>query len=369
MKKIRISILYVLVLTLIYLLLPKQQIKSDTAKNIEDYISAKMEEIAIPGMAISVIRNGEVILLKGYGYANVKSQKKVDINTPFNIASISKPILGIALLKLVDQKKMDLDRDINSYLPFRIDNPKNSENKITVRQLATHTSGINDYYDPDTYTINKDSEISLSQQIKKLLTPEGSLYNQGEYFKNAPAGTIREYSNLGADVAGLVLESITGKSLDEFSRREIFQPLKMENTGWLLADFELDKIATPYNVRQCVPFFNLCSDATKPISNYLISKIFNPPFENKSFIEYPHSGDPLYPAGGINTSINDLTILIKTLFNKGKKNGYNLLSEDSNTNEKVTSLLTLAASHHLKMEILMEFFSNSYCSKKTINCI
>ena len=329
MKKLKITLLIVLVLAIIYLFLPKQQIKSDTAKNIDEYINAKMEEIAIPGMAVSVIRNGEVILLKGYGYANVKRQKKVDINTPFNIASISKPVLGIALLKLVDQKKLDLDEDINSYLPFRIVNPKNNVNKITVRQLATHTSGINDYYDPTTYTNNKDAEVSLATQIKSLLTPEGSLYNEGEYFKNSPAGTVREYSNLGADVAGLVLESITGESLDEFASKEIFHPLKMENTGWLLADFDLDKIATPYNVRQCVPFFNFCSDATKPISNYLISKIFNPPFKNKSFIEYPHFGSPLYPDGGINTSINDLTILITTLFNKAKNDGYNLLSEAS----------------------------------------
>ena len=328
MKKLKITLLFVLVLTLIYLFLPKQEIKSDTAKNIEEYISAKMEEIAIPGLAVSVIRNGEVILLEGYGFANVKEQKKVEINTPFNIASISKPILGIALLKLVDQKKLDLDQDINSYLPFRIVNPKNSVNKITVRQLATHTSGINDYYDPETFAINKDSEISLSKYIKKLLTPEGTLYNHGEFFKNAPAGSERDYSNLGAAVAGLVLESITGESLADFCSREIFQPLKMENTGWTLAEFDLDKLATRYNVRQCVPFFNLCSDANKPISNYLISKLFNPPFKNKSFIEYPQYGDPLYPAGGINTSINDLTILIKTLFNKGKKDDYSLLPEE-----------------------------------------
>lgn len=329
MKKIKITLLFILVLTLIYLFLPKQQIKSNTAKNSDEYIIAKMEETAIPGMAVSVIRDGEVILLKGYGYANVSSQKKVDIHTPFNIASISKPILGIALLKLVDQKRMDLNQDINSYLPFRIDNPKNDVKAITVHDLATHTSSINDYYDIDSYEINKDAEISLSKHIKKLLTPSGTLYNQGEFFKNTPTGSERDYSNLGAGVAGLVLESITKESLAQFSSREIFHPLKMKNTGWSLAEFEMDKLATRYKVKQCVPFFNLCADTSTAITNYLISKIFNPPFENKSFIEYPHYGNPQYPDGGLNSSINDLTILIKTLFNKGKKGDYNLLSEDS----------------------------------------
>lgn len=325
----KIILLFLLVLTLIYLILPYQKIKSNAAKNSDDYIIAKMEEIAIPGMAVSVIRDGEVVLLKGYGYANVKSRKKVDIHTPFYIASISKPVLGIALLKLVDQKKLDLNQDINSYLPFRIDNPNYSLKAITVHNLATHTSSINDYYDIDNYAISKNAEISLSKHIKSLLTPCGNLYNQGEFFKNTPAGTEREYSNLGAGVAGLVLESITKESLAEFTSREIFHPLKMENTGWSLAEFEMNKLATRYNVKQCVPFFNLCADTKTPITNYLISKIFNPPFENKSFIEYPHYGNPQYPDEGLTASINDLSILIKTVFNKGKKGDYNLLSEDS----------------------------------------
>lgn len=329
MKKTKIALLFVLALALVYLFLPKQQIKSNIAKNNDEYIIAKMEEIAIPGMAISVIKNGEVVLLKGYGYANVNNQKKVDIHTPFNIASISKPILGIALLKLVDQNKLDLNQDINSYLPFRIDNPKNGIKKITVRHLATHTSSINDYYDIHSYAINKDAEISLSTHIQKLLTPEGLLYNQGVFFKNAPPGTERDYSNLGAGVAGLVLESITGESLAEFSSREIFQPLKMKNTGWSLAEFDLSKLATRYKVRQCIPFFNLCADTNTPKGNYLISKIFNPPFENKSFVKYPHYGNPQYPDGGLNASINDLTILVKTLLNNGKNDESNLLSEDS----------------------------------------
>ncbi len=240
MKKVKITLSLALAITLIMFLLPRQEIKSENANSIDEYLRAKMEETAIPGMAISVIKNNEVILLKGYGYADIDDQTKIDIHTPFNIASISKPILGISLLQLVDQGKLNLDEDINSYLPFRIDNPKINSNRITVRHLATHTSGINDYYDIDSYAINKDSEISLSDHIKTLLSPEGSLYNNAEFFKNTPVGTERDYSNLGAGVAGLVLESISGKNLADFSSEEIFKPLGMENTGWRLADFELD---------------------------------------------------------------------------------------------------------------------------------
>ncbi len=73
----------------------------------------------------------------------------------------------------------------------------------------------------------------------------------------------------------------------------------------------------------------MCADVNSPKSNFLISKIFNPPFEHKSFLEYPHFGNPQYPDGGVNASINDLTILIKTLLNEGKSNDYSLLSEKS----------------------------------------
>ncbi|NOY48585.1 MAG: serine hydrolase, partial [Chlorobi bacterium] len=138
-----------------------------------------------------------------------------------------------------------------------------------------------------------------------------------------------DYSNLGAGVAGLVLESITGKSLADFSSEEIFNPLEMKHTSWRLVDIDLDALATRYNVKQCVPYFHLCADVNSPKTNFLISKIFNPPFENKSFIEYPHYGNPQYPDGGLNTSIYDLTRLIKTLLNNGKYKDYSLLSEDS----------------------------------------
>ena len=77
MKKLKFTLLFALTLTLIMFLLPRQEIKSDNAKNIDEYLIAKMEEVAIPGMAISVIKDNKVILLKGYGYANVDNQKKL----------------------------------------------------------------------------------------------------------------------------------------------------------------------------------------------------------------------------------------------------------------------------------------------------
>lgn len=317
MKKLLKKILYfILILIVLYLLLPTQSIRSNQVNNIDDYIQAVMHESAIPGMAVAVIKDNQVVLSKGYGYKDINNKQRTSEHTPFNIASISKPILGIALLQLVDKGLVNLDQDINDYLPFEITNPHVDNQIITLRHLATHTSGINDYYDESTYAINKDSDTRLLEHVKDLLTPSGKLYNNASLYSVNKAGSHREYSNLGAGVAGLVLETVMQESLGEFSMREIFLPLGMKNTGWMLADFELSQLATRYSVEQCIPYLKICADANSVKKNYIISRFFNPPFENKTFVAYPHFGNPQYPDGNVNSSVYDLSLLMQTLFNQ-----------------------------------------------------
>lgn len=98
-----------------------------------------------------MIRHREVIRIEGRGFADVASHRKMTADTPINIASISKPILGIALLQLQDQGLLDLDADVNGYLPLRVANPNFPTAAITLRQLATHTSSITDFADPADY--------------------------------------------------------------------------------------------------------------------------------------------------------------------------------------------------------------------------
>lgn len=330
MKKIlKISFYFILTLILVYILLPTQPIKSDKTNNIDDYIQAVMQESAIPGLAVAVIKNNQVILSKGYGYQDINNKHKATEHTPFNIASISKPILGIALLQLVDKGLVNLDQDINDYLPFEINNPHVDDQVITLRHLATHTSGINDYYDESTYAINKDSDTSLLEHIKSLLTPTGKLYNNASLYSVNRAGSHRDYSNLGAGVAGLVLETVMKESLGEYSMREIFLPLGMKNTGWMLADFYLSQLATRYSVDQCIPYFKICADSNSPKINYIISRFFNPPFENKTFTAYPHFGNPQYPDGNVNSSVYDLSLLLQAFFNQAKQGNDALLSQES----------------------------------------
>lgn len=323
-KKAIFPILVACMLVGAWYALPKQDHVSNVDGDIDTFIQAVMEEAAIPGMGIVVIRNGETELRRAYGFSDVEHQEPVSLDTPFSIASISKPILGIAMLQLAERGQLDLDADINIYLPFHIDNPKVEGEIITARHLATHTSGIGDYYNPSTFAENLDSPVSLKQHIEALLLADGAKYDSGKYYLPHSPGNIREYSNLGAGVAGLLVESISGTHLTEFSQKNLFHPLGMTNSGWLLSDFNLDDLAVPYDVEQCIPYVGLCADASSPILNAIITKLFNPPIEYKRFISRPHAGNPQYPDGGVRTSVSDLEKLMHAILGTG--NDENVIS-------------------------------------------
>ena len=143
-------------------------------------IEKLMGERKIPGLAIAKINDAKLSFIQTYGFADIDNNIRVTSETMFNVASISKPIMGITLLQLVDKDLLSLDADINDYLSFKIDNPYYGEEKITLRNLATHTSSIADYYQPSSFAKNIDSPTTLDQHIRSLLVEGGSEYNNGE---------------------------------------------------------------------------------------------------------------------------------------------------------------------------------------------
>jgi len=314
-------------LALLWFILPKQQHNSEKLTELELYIPALMEEAAIPGLAIAKIKDGKTVLLQTYGKANTETAAPVTKDTLFNLASISKPIMGLVLLQLVEQGKLDLDQDINYYLPFKVDNPHTQNEKITLRHLASHSSGIADYYDINSYAENKDTDISLQQHISSLLLPEGSHYQQGEHFLTQMPGEQRQYSNLAAGLAGYLVEATTGQSLAQYSKEVLFPSLAMPTTSWLLHDLALDQIAVPYEVKQCVPYLFLCADTESTEMNYLIGRYINPPLAFKSFTAYPHFGNPQYPDGGVRSSITELSQFLVAVLNNKDSKGQPLLSD------------------------------------------
>lgn len=312
-----------------FLALPRQEITSDKAENFDDFISALINENGIPGVAIAVINDQKLEKLEGYGFADIAEDRKMTGDTPINIASISKPIMGIVILQMAERDMLDLEEDVNAYLPFKVDNPHFSDEKITLRNLATHTSGIADFYDVNDFTSGLDAPTPLVDHLNGLLAADGLRYQGGKYFLKIRPGEQREYSNLGAGVAGAVAETVSGKSLNELSQQAIFKPLGMTRTSWLLRDFPIGQLATRYNVEQCIAWIGICADTESPVANHMIGLAFNPRSDYKHFRVYPQYGNPNYPDGGVHSSAADLAKLVMSILNEGKHEDRPLLQKGS----------------------------------------
>ena len=170
----------------------------------------------IAGGAIVVVKDGKVLFAKGYGYANLKRRTPVSPRTTlFRVGSVSKLFTWTAVMQLVEQHKLDLDRDINDYLDFKI--PAKFGKPITLRDLMTHTPGFEDTARdllPAT-PAGVDLERYLKQHIPARIFPPGK---------------IVAYSNYGAGLAGYIVQRVSGEPLEEYIQRHILAPLGMQHS-------------------------------------------------------------------------------------------------------------------------------------------
>lgn len=262
-------------------------------------IRERMEEAGIVGVGAAVIVDKQLIWSKGYGFASREKGTPFTTDTMMNIGSISKTVTGVAMMRAVQDKKVSLDEDINRFLPFRVVNPHTAPRAITLRHLATHTSGIQDRWSvyEASYHFGGESPQSLGDFLAGYLKSSGRAYSR-ENFLAAQPGEQRSYSNIGAGLAGFVVEKAVGEKLNHYTNRHIFQPLKMKNTGWFLSEIKVANHAQLYVAQGGITF---------PIQNY---------------------GLPTYPDGGVRTSVSDLCKLFITLLNGGEYQGTRILDKE-----------------------------------------
>jgi CubicO group peptidase (beta-lactamase class C family) len=176
---------------------------------VDDYIRAEMRAQQIPGVSLAVIRNGEIVLAKGYGLANVEHQVPVKPETIFQSGSMGKQFTATAVMMLVEEGKLSLDDKLIKFFP---DGPEAWRN-ITVRHLLTHTSGMGDY--PDDFDLRRDyTEDEMVQRIKAI--PLG--FQPGEKWS---------YSNLAYVTLGVLIHKVSGKFYGDFLQERVFKPLGM----------------------------------------------------------------------------------------------------------------------------------------------
>jgi CubicO group peptidase (beta-lactamase class C family) len=188
-------------------------------EEIDRFVSTEMSRQQIPGMAVAVVKNGEVMVAKGYGSASLEHEVPVTAHSIFQSGSVSKQFTAAAIMLLEEQGKLRLDDQIARYLP----RTKAQWGSITVRHLLTHTSGIPEYED-EVDTRRDYSERELTEFVGLLP-------------RTSPPGDKFEYSNSGYLLLGIVIRTVTGKFHADFIRENILEPLGM-TTARILTDAE-----------------------------------------------------------------------------------------------------------------------------------
>jgi CubicO group peptidase (beta-lactamase class C family) len=189
--------------------------REDLEAWLDGYMPYTLQRADIAGAVVVVVKGGEVLFQKGYGFADAATHRPVDPqNTLFRPGSVSKLFTWTAVMQLVEQHRIDLDLDINTYLDFRI--PPFDGQPVTMRNLMTHTAGFED-------------------SLKDMVTEKASAPAVGDFLKQQvphrvfPPGQITGYSNYGAALAGYIVERVSGQPFNEYVEQHILLPLDMHH--------------------------------------------------------------------------------------------------------------------------------------------
>lgn len=210
---------------------------SPEARRLDQQLSSAVAQAGIVGLATAVIVDGRIVWLRTYGMADREQALPLTSRTVMSLASIAKTTIGISIMRLVAEGRLDLDADINTYLPFRVVNPNHPDAVITLRQLATHTSSITDRRDfyESLYRPVGERRQPICSLLRSYLVAGGADY-RAENFLTAAPGASRDYSNLGATLAACIVERVAGEPFDAHTRRVIFAPLGLHSAVWAWKD-------------------------------------------------------------------------------------------------------------------------------------
>ena len=205
---LRTTLLVTSLVLLLVLPCPAQQ----SNKAIDDYVEAEMARQRLPGVSLALVKNGQIVYAKGYGYANVEHHVPVSPLTVFQSGSVGKQFTATAVMMLVEEGKIKLDERISTYLG---DVPE-AWRDITVRHLLTHTSGLTDY--PPDFDFRRDYTEDELLKRAQAITPA---FKQGERW---------QYSNLGYVTLGILIHKVSGQFYGDFLQQRVFKTLGMANT-------------------------------------------------------------------------------------------------------------------------------------------
>ncbi len=250
---------------------------------IDSLVSARMASDQIPGAAVLLIKDGKVLHKKGYGFAHVERQAPFDVDSSiFRIGSISKTFTAMALLTLADQGKIKLDEDVNQYLKW-VKVPDTFTTPVTPAHLITHSAGFDELGGRRVF--QKNQLIALDSFLNNRLV------------RLRESGVVSSYSTYGIALAGLIVEDVSGQTLEEYMDEHIWSPLGMDMTS----------IEPPIEHQPFLASGYEMSDGNNVAASW----------------EWYHT----FPASSINSTFSDMEKYLKVLLNHGTYQGGKVLSK------------------------------------------
>ena len=266
---------------------PRALEKADLEAFFDGIVPLQLERSDVAGATVLVMKDGKELLKKGYGFADVSKKKQVDPETTiFRLASISKLFTWISVMQLVEQSKLDLDADVNTYLDFQI--APAFGKPITLRNLMTHTGGFEEEV----------RDILLIDPKKAPRLREYLIENQPH--RIFPPGEVPAYSNYGVGLGGYIVQRVSGEPFEQYVAGHVFQTLGMRHSSFNQPLVEgLSSLASD----------GYRSNTEKPAVGF---EIFNPA-----------------PAGGVSSTASDMGRFGQALLNGGEWEGQRILKPES----------------------------------------
>jgi CubicO group peptidase (beta-lactamase class C family) len=254
-------------------------------------ILVQLESKHIAGAVVAVVVGDKLVFSKGYGYADVETHRPVDPQTTmFRVGSVTKLFTWTAVMQLVEEGKLDLDADVNTYLKGTgVQIPAAFGKPITLKNLLTHTAGF------------EDRPIGLFAHRAADIKPLAELLKNDLPARVRPPGVVSAYSNHGSALAGLAVASVSGKTWEDVVEQRLLDPLRMKNT--LVRQPEKDKLPET------------------------MSKAYK--WEGGRFKPEPFEYVPLAPAGAMSASAADMSHFLIAHLNDGKYEDVRILKPET----------------------------------------
>lgn len=270
--------------------------------------------------ATSLIYTKEGLLNAGYyGYQDKENKIKTNENTIYKVASISKVITAIGIMKLVEKGLLNIKEDVSNYIGYKFRNPYFPESVITLEMIMTQTSSLCDCGDGEKGYYGTMSGFIDIPLYDILYNNGNKYYCDGVWSKNKP-GTVWDYCNLGCGILACIIEKVTGKIFDEYIKEVLLKPLNIES-GFRVEDIKhIDNLAVHYKY----------NEEKKDFYIYRNVELFKENQSNLFSIGNNYTGI----AGGLYIKPSDLAKIMLMLMNNGIYNGVRILNEETVLNMK-----------------------------------